>query len=338
MARSSTALHESAASPTQGADVAWHSLDSEETLQRLGASRHGLSEAEAERRLTAYGRNLIEVEPPERAWRILLRQFASVIVLLLLVAALFALLSGDVVDAIAIAAVLVLNIAIGFATEFKARRAMEALRSMDARQATVIRDAVIRRMDAAGVVPGDVIVLEPGSAIPADARILTATELTTVEAPLTGEALPVSKRADPPAPTDAPIGDRTSMLYMGTSVVSGSVTAVVVATGNETEVGRIGILVSGVIVEPTPLEKRLGLLGRQVVFAAIAVGVGVGALGVAHGSSLASVFLLAVAIAVAAVPEGLPAVVTITMAVGVRRMAKRTHSCAECRWSRVSGR
>src|SRR6185437_14891054 len=214
----------------------------------------------------------------------------------LVVAAFFALFSGDIADAIAIAAVLVLNIAIGFATEIKARRAMEALRSMDVRQATVIRDAVVRRIDAAGVVPGDVIVMEAGSAVPADARILTATELTTVEASLTGEALPVSKHAAPPPAIDAPLGDRTSMLYMGTTVVTGSVTAVVVATGSRTEVGRIGMLVSGIADEPTPLEKRLDVLGRQVVFAAIAVG---------------------------AVPEGLPAVVTITMAVGVRRMAKR---------------
>src|SRR6185437_1808118 len=241
----------------------------------------------------------------------------------LVVAAFFALFSGDIADAIAIAAVLVLNIAIGFATEIKARRAMEALRSMDVRQATVIRDAVVRRIDAARVVPGDVIVMEAGSAVPADARILTATELTTVEAPLTGEALPVSKSADPPASFEAPVGDRTTMLYMGTTVATGAVTAVVVATGNQTEVGRIGILASGVVEEPTPLEKRLDVLGRQVVLAAIAVGIGVAALDLAHGSTLAAVFLIAVAIAVAAVPEGLPAVVTITMAIGVRRMAKR---------------
>jgi len=323
VALSSTADHESGATLTQGATVAWHSLDADEALQRLGASRHGLSETEAERRLVTFGRNVIQVVRPESAWRILLRQFASVIVLLLVVAALFALFSGDVADAIAIAAVLVLNIAIGFATEIKARRAMEALRSMDVHHATVIRDEVVRRIDADRVVPGDVIVMEAGSAVPADARILTATELTTVEAPLTGEALSVSKHAAPPPPIDAPLGDRTSMLYMGTTVVTGSVTAVVVATGSATEVGRIGMLVSGIADEPTPLEKRLDVLGRQVVFAAIAVGVGVAVLDFAHGSPLASVFLIAVAIAVAAVPEGLPAVVTITMAVGVRRMAKR---------------
>ncbi|HEY7898147.1 MAG TPA: cation-transporting P-type ATPase [Gemmatimonadaceae bacterium] len=313
----------SASIATRDANRAWHSIDIDEVLQQLAASRHGLSQAEAERRLITYGRNVIEVVRPERAWRIFLRQFASIIVLLLVVAALFALLSGDIPDAIAIAAVLALNIAIGFTTEIKARRAMEALRSMGAHQATVIRDAVVRRIDATRVVPGDVIVLEPGSAVPADARILTATELTTVEASLTGESLPVPKRADPPAPVDASIGDRTSMLYMGTSVVTGSVAALVVATGNGTEVGRIGILGSGVTDEQTPLEKRLGVLGRQVVFAAIAVGVGVALLDLAHGSPLKTVFLIAVAIAVAAVPEGLPAVVTITMAVGVRRMAKR---------------
>jgi len=313
----------SASNATHDANVAWHSLDADEVLQRMAATRQGLSEAEAERRLITYGRNVIAVERPERAWRILLRQFVSVMVVLLVVAALVALLSGDIADAIAIATVLILNIGIGFTTEIRARRAMDALRSMEAHKATVVRDAVIRRIDAARIVPGDVIVLEPGSAIPADARILTATELTTVEAPLTGESLPVSKRADPPAPTDASLGDRTSMLYMGTTVVTGSVTAVVVATRNRTEVGRIGLLASGVADEPTPLEKRLGELGRQVVLAAVAVGVGVGALDLAHGSSLESVFLIAVAIAVAAVPEGLPAVVTITMAVGVRRMAKR---------------
>ena len=308
--------------PSSG-PMPWHVLAAGDVLARLDAGAGGLTEAEAARRLTRYGPNLFRRTPPVSAWRILLGQVRSLIVLLLLVAAAIALATGDLLDAAAIGAVLVLNIALGFVTELRAHRAMEALLSLEVARAIVIRDSALRELDARLLVPGDVIVLEAGAAVPADARLLEATELRTVEAALTGESLPVAKRSDVALEPDTPLAERRTMVYKTTTVASGRGRAVVVGTGMDTEVGRIGALTASVEERATPLEERLDALGRRLAAVAIVVAAVVAALGLMQGASPSQLLQTAIALAVAAVPEGLPVVGTIAMAVGVHRMARR---------------
>ncbi len=278
---------------------------------------------EADRRLEHYGPNLFRRTPPASPWRILLAQLRSVIVLLLVAAAAVALAAGDPLDAGAIGAVLVLNVTLGFVTELRAHRAMEALLGLEVDRATVVRDGAVRELDARLVVPGDVLVLEAGMAVPADARLFEIAELRMVEAPLTGESLPVSKRTDATLEPDTPLAERSTMVYKTTTVAAGRGRAVVVGTGMDTEVGRIGALTESVEEEATPLERRLDALGRRLAGLAIGVAVLVAGLGLLQGAALSEILQTAIALAVAAVPEGLPVVGTIAMAVGVRRMARR---------------
>lgn len=303
--------------------AAWHALPAADVLARLGVDADGLSEAEAAARASRFGPNTLRVAAPVSAWRILAAQLRSVVVLLLVAAAALSWATGDTAEAAAIAAVLVLNTALGFGTELRARRAMEALRGLDVPTATVVRGGRPRQVDAAGVVPGDVLVLEAGSLVPADARLLRSAELRTAEAALTGESLPVDKDANALPEADAPLAERATMVYKGTAVAAGAARAVTVATGMETEVGRIGELVAGIREEPTPLERRLDDLGRRLVWVTLAVAAVVAGLGLLRGGSAAETFRIAIALAIAAVPEGLPAVATIALAVGVRRMARR---------------
>ena len=240
-----------------------------------------------------------------------------------MVASAVAIASGDLVDATAIVAVLILNAALGFTTELRARRAMEALRALESPGARVLRGGVTHDVAAATLVPGDVILLEAGRSVPADARLIAATELTTVEASLTGEALPVAKSGATVLDHSTLLADRTNLVFQGTSVVSGEGRAVVFATGDATEVGRIGVLTSTLGEELTPLERKLDVLGRRLVWVALAVAGLVAAMGLARGDSWADVLSLGIALAVAAVPEGLPAVATVALAVGVSRLARR---------------
>ena len=243
---------------------------------------------------------------------------------LLVIAAAVALAMGDRADAAAIGAVLLLNVAIGFLTELRAHRAMEALLGLEVSHATVLRDGHTREITAAALVPGDVVVLEAGASIPADARLLESVELRTTEASLTGESVPVDKRADAALPSDTPLPERATMVYKATTAVAGRAAAVVVATGMATEVGRIGLLTARVKKEErTPLKRRLDALGRRLAAVAVAVAALVAMLGYIQGLALSEILQTAIALAVAAVPEGLPVVGTIAMAVGMRRMARR---------------
>jgi Ca2+-transporting ATPase len=254
---------------------------------------------------------------------VLAGQLRSVLVLLLLAAAAVAALTGDAADVVAIGAVLVLNVAIGFGTELRAHRAMEALLRLEVLRARVVREGRVREVDARELVPGDMIVIEAGQTVPADARLLEAAELRTVEASLSGEPGSVAKCADATLSETAPIADRRTMVYKTSSVVAGAARAVVVATGMATEVGRIGELTARVVKGRTPLERRLDALGRQLALVALAIALLIAALGAWQGMPLALLLQTAIALAVAAVPEGLPVVGTIAMAVGVRRMARR---------------
>lgn len=301
----------------------WHALAPNAALSALGSDPAGLSENEAKQRLARYGANVLVSTPPEAAWRIFVRQFQSVVVVLLVAAMVLAWWTGDPLDALAIAVVLVLNVAIGFTTELRARRAMEALVRLDVPSAIVLRGGTRRSIDARELVPGDVIELEPGEAVPADARLLTTTELQTIEAALTGESTAVVKLAHAKIAADASLPDRVTMVYKGTTIADGIGRAVVVSTGMTTEVGRIGTLVRGIADEASPLERRMDSLGRQLAVVAIAIGVVVALVDLARGATLGVVLEMGIAVAIAAVPEGLPAVVTTTMAIAMRRMARR---------------
>ena len=301
----------------------WHALPAAAVLERLASSPAGLTSAEARRRLGDVGPNVLPPPRTRSALRILADNARGLVVLLLVVAAAVALAAGETIDALAIAGVLVLTVAIGFFTELRARRAMDALLRLDVARAAVLRDGRVAPMEARGAVPGDVVELDAGQAVPADCRLLQATELTVNEAALTGESLPVSKRVEPPVDVDAPLPDRAVMVYKATIVATGRARAVVTGTGAATEVGRIGALVSDVDEPATPIERRLGALGAQLIWIALAVAALVGGIELARGAPFGVVVATAIALAVAAVPEGLPIIATVAMGIGVRRMARR---------------
>jgi P-type Ca2+ transporter type 2C len=303
--------------------TAWHALAPDDALRHLHTTRDGLTADEVRARLARHGPNALRAAPPVSAWRILLAQLRGVVVWLLIVAAGVAVVMGDRAEAIAIAVVLVLNAALGFVMELRANRAMEALLSLEVPHAVVIREGRRREVDAREVVPGDVLALEAGAMIAADAYLLDARELVTSEAPLTGESLPVHKRSGQALAAPTPLAERANLVFRSTFAAAGSGRAVVYATGMETEVGKIGTLVAGVTAEPTPLEKRLDELGHRLVWIALAAAGAVALLGWLHGIALADTVETGIALAIAAVPEGLPAVATIALAVGVRRMARR---------------
>lgn len=301
----------------------WHARPESEVLERLRSGPDGLSSAEAGTRLREHGPNVLVAVESLPTWRILLAQVRSVVVLLLFVAMIVALLFGESAEALAIGAVLTLNTLLGFFTELRARRAMEALLELNVPTANVLRDGERREIDARDLVPGDVVCIEEGDSIPADVRLLEATELQVVEAPLTGESLPVRKEADAVLEEDEPLPERRNMAYKATAVATGSGRAVVVATGAETEVGRIGELIGGIPDEKTPLEDRLDTLGRRLVWVTLVVAAAVTGAGLLQGAELFVMVETGIALAIAAVPEGLPAVATIALAVGLRRMARR---------------
>jgi Ca2+-transporting ATPase len=282
----------------------------------------GLSQGEAARRQREHGRNEIQREKTRSPWAVLLEQFRSPMIALLLGACVVSALLGEHADAIAIGAIVLLNALIGFAQEFKAERALMALRSMTAPRARVMRDGYAVQLPAAEVVPGDVLLLEAGDIVAADARLLEAHALSTNEAALTGESVPVDKDARP-VPQGAPLAQRTDSVFLGTAVTRGTGVAEVTAIGMGTELGKIAHLLASTGETKTPLEKRLEQVTRTLLFACAAIVVLVAGLGLWRGYGWLTVLLSSISLAVAAVPEGLPAVVTIALALGVQRMAAR---------------
>lgn len=301
----------------------WHARPVAEVLDALASSAElGLTHREVEARLRREGANRIEGEQRAGALALLARQFRSVLVLLLVAAAAVSLALGEGVDAVAILAILLVNAVLGFVQEFEAGRALDALQALTAPQATVIRDGRTSRIAADGLVRGDVIVLEAGDQVPADARVIAAAALMTNEAALTGESFPVTKDEAPVDP-GAVLPERHSLIYAGTLVVAGRGRGVVTGTGATTELGRIADLVASAQQRRTPLESAIDRAGRWLGAGALASALLVFLVGIALGSALFDAFLVAVALAVAAVPEGLPAAITIVLALGVRRMARR---------------
>jgi Ca2+-transporting ATPase len=282
----------------------------------------GLADAEVKRRRQKFGPNRLRERKPKNAWKILADQFASLIVGLLGLASLLAMLFGKWVEGVAIGIALLLNAAIGFFTELKATRSMEALHRLGGTEAKVRREGKTRVVSAREVVPGDLVILEAGDLIAADLRVVEANNLQVDEAALTGESVPVTKQVEA-VEEEVPLAERTCMLFKGTAVTAGSGAGVTVATGMETELGGIASLAEGAGEDFTPLERRLESLGRRLVWATLAIGVLVVAAGLAGGKDWLLVLETAIAMAVAAVPEGLPVVATIALARGMWRMARR---------------
>jgi Ca2+-transporting ATPase len=282
----------------------------------------GLSSSEAARRLSNVGANELRHAEPTPMWRVLGSQLASPIVLLMLAAALISGVLREAADAIAIAAIVVINAIVGFLQEYRAERAVLALRSMTAPRARVVRDGQLTTLAATEVVPGDALVLEAGDIVAADAQLSSAHALTTNEAPLTGESTPVEKSTTPAAP-GAPLAERHDHVFLGTSISRGTGRAVVTATGMATELGRIATLLETAEEGPTPLQRRLAQVSQMLLIATVGIVVVVAGAGLVRGLPAFDVFLSAVSLAVAAVPEGLPAIVTIALAIGVRRMVVR---------------
>ena len=282
----------------------------------------GLSSTEAQRRLAEFGPNEIRREESNTSFALLARQFTSPVIWLLLGASVLSASLGELVDAIAIGAIVIVNAGIGLFQEYRAERAVMALRSMTAPQARVMRDGHGVMVPASTIVPGDQLVLEAGDVAAADARLNTAHALTTNEAPLTGESTPVEKTTVATAP-DTPLADRHDFVFMGTSVATGTGVAEVVATGMQTELGKIAHLLATAEETVTPLQRRLARVSQTLLYICGGIVAVVAVAGLLRGWPLMEVFMAAVSLAIAAVPEGLPAVVTIALAVGVQRMAAR---------------
>ena len=305
----------------------WHALTVESLERELGSdSNNGLTEREAEHRLTTVGPNELPEASPPSPLKILLAQFSSLIVWVLIGAALVSGLLQEWIDAAAIVAIVVLNAILGFVQEFRAERSLAALRKLSVATARVIREGVARSIPARQLVPGDLIHVEAGDRIPADSRLIYATSLQTQEASLTGESTPVGKSAEAISQTEVPLGDRRNMLFMSTIAVSGKGRALVTATGPKTELGKIAAMIhreAQAEQEETPLQRRLEQLGHTLLWLSLVIVAVVFLLGMLRGVPLIMMFLTSVSLAVAAIPEGLPAVVTITLALGVTRMVQR---------------
>jgi Ca2+-transporting ATPase len=283
----------------------------------------GLSEEVAAQRLGEFGPNRLLEVGRVPAWRQFAGQFTEFMVLVLIGAAIVSGILQEWIDAVAILAIVVLNAVLGFVQQYRAEQALEALKKMAAPLATVIRDGNLRSIPAEELVPGDVIALVMGDLVPADARLLETHLLEVDEASLTGESVPVKKKADVVLPDGCPLGDRRNTVYSSTVVTYGKGAAVVTDTGMDTELGKIAHLVQTMGREETPLQRRLEQVGKLLVYGCLAIVVVVFGLGLWRGVPVVEMFLTAVSLAVAAIPEGLPAVVTIALALGVRRMVQR---------------
>ncbi|MDD2723224.1 MAG: HAD-IC family P-type ATPase [Methylovulum sp.] len=302
----------------------WHNLTADEALHRqLSNLAEGLSQCEADQRLQHHGLNKLTEKPPRSAWYLLFSQFKSFLILVLVAAAAIAATIGDVVDGIVIMVVVIINALLGFYQEFQAEQSLSALKKMLALQAKVRRDGRTLEIPAEHLVPGDIVVLEAGNKIPADGRIIIARSVEADESSLTGESLPTGKQEQALHTKAVPLAERSNMLYMNNAVTRGRAEMVVTATGMDTEIGKLADLLSQTEDGETPLQIQLASVGKRLALLALVVVAIVFAGALWRGEALAEAAFTAIALAVAAIPEGLPAVVTVTLALGMHRMAKQ---------------
>ncbi|WP_379153230.1 calcium-translocating P-type ATPase, SERCA-type [Paenibacillus sp. sgz5001063] len=302
----------------------WHRLGAEELQQLFGVHPgSGLSGEDAAQRLKENGHNELSEGKAISPLILLLNQFKDFMVLVLMGATLVSGLLGEYLDAITIVAIIMLNGVLGFVQEFRAERSLRALKQLSAPSAKVLRDGKIEHIPAKMLVPGDIVLLESGDRIPADVRWLQCSALYAEESALTGESLPVSKHSETIHAEEIPLGDQKNIGFMGTMVTRGTGRAIVVRTGMDTEMGKIADLILNTESQETPLQHRLEQLGKILIYVSLGLTIVVVAAGILHGQPVAAMFLAGVSLAVAAIPEGLPAIVTIALALGVQRMIKR---------------
>jgi Ca2+-transporting ATPase len=308
--------------PTTTTDTAWHSLSGVDALAKLESRANGLTQAEAQQRLAQVGPNELKATDRVSAWRILLAQFKNVLILILLGATGLSVAMGHGFESLVIAVIVLFAVGLGFVQEYRAERAIESLKRMAAPHANVLRDGVEQQVPARDLVPGDVVLLHTGDRVPADARLLEAVNLQAEEAALTGESVAVEKHLEPLA-GELGVGDRKNLVYAGTALTYGRGRAVVVTTGMQTEFGRIAAMLQTVEPGKTPLQKNLDRVGSTLAKVALVVVAAIVALGLVRGQPFIEMFIFGIALAVAVVPEALPAVVTISLALGLQRMVKR---------------
>lgn len=304
-------------------NIDFHLLSVDETIKHLKTSENGLSEKEVAERLEKYGLNELREEAKEPWWKLLISQFNNLLIYILMLSAVISIFLGKTVEPIAIIVIVVLAGITGFIQEYQAGKAIESLKKMASPNARVLRGGKEIVVDSSLIVPGDIILINGGDKVPADARIISASMLRADEAALTGESLSVHKHNEAISGEKIPLGDRKNSLYMGTSVILGRAVAVVTGTGMSTEFGKIADLLNKAETGKTPLQKDLDKLGKQLGIFSIVLATIVSFFDFMKGSPLDEVFIWGVALAVAIIPEALPAVVTITLALGVKRMVKR---------------
>ncbi len=302
----------------------WHTWSTTQTLESLNTdAEQGLGQEQAQALLHEHGPNELVEQAAKSPWQMLLAQFTETMVVILLVAAVASGFLGKTTETVAILAIVLMFAILGFIQEYRAERAMAALKKLAVPSVRVRRDGQVHEVPARELVRGDIVLLEAGNVVPADVRFLEAVNLRVQEAALTGESEPVEKHTAPLEEADLPLGDRRNMGYMGTMVTYGRGTGIVVATGMQTELGKIATLLQQVEGEQTPLQDKLDRVGKTLAVVGVIAAVLVAGIGVLSGESLLEMFITAVSVAVAVVPEGLPAVVTITLALGAQRMLKR---------------
>lgn len=309
---------------TSQSPLLWHNLSATAALKELQSdSSLGLRTNVAAKRLQEHGRNELIAHHGVSPWKILLSQFANVLIIILLIATGLSLFLGHGVESIAIAIIVLFAVILGFLQEYKAERAIESLQELASPKANVLRNGSEVEIAAKDVVPGDILLLSAGDTVCADARVLESVNLKADESSLTGESIPVTKFSEKISQKDTALGDRKNMLYSGTAITYGRGMALVTATGMQTEIGNIAGLLQSVTSSKTPLQKNLAHIGNILARSALVIVLGIMALGFFRGQPLLEMFIFGIALAVAVVPEALPAVVTISLSIGVQRMVKR---------------
>ena len=303
--------------------IAPHARKVEDVLAELQSSPGGLPAAEAAARLAVHGPNELQETISRPAWKMLLAQFVEPMILILVAAAILSFFLGDVTEGIAILAIVILFGVLGFIQEYRAEKAMAALKQMSSPVVRVRRDGSLREIPARELVPGDVVQLEAGNVVPADLRLIEVVNLGVMEAALTGESEAVKKQVEPLPDEKLPLGDRKNLAFMGTIVAHGRGTGVVAETGMRTELGKIAGMIQGIDEGRTPLQRKMAQVGKHLSIAGLAAAFAILAIGLLRGEKFGDMLLTAVSLLVAVVPEGLPAVITATLALGGRRMLKR---------------
>jgi P-type Ca2+ transporter type 2C len=302
----------------------YHTISADETLEKLSSDKEGLSSEEVKKRQDEFGKNVLPRKGGTSPFKLFFKQFKDFLVIILIIAAVIAFLADQMADVYLIAAVILFNAVMGFVQEYKAEQAIESIKDLIKRKAAVLRDGKKTELSAEECVPGDIILLEEGQSIPADARLLEVKELSTSEAALTGESMPVEKHTEPVEDENEPLGDRPCIVFKGTNVAQGKGKAVVYATGVNTELGKIAASMSSMEMQDSNFRRKTGQLGKQMAVISIVTSLIVFIIGYwFRGMEFQEIMLVTIATLVSSIPEGLPAVISIVLAIGANRMAKQ---------------